>query len=292
MRTRKLLFALVLALGALPALAGEKSDAKAAVADIKSTLGFVPDFLKQLPEATLPGAWEQMKGLELSTDSAIPPKYKELIGLAVAAQIPCKYCITAHTEFAKANGARPEELGAAISEAALTQHWSTVLNGTQQDMTTFRAEVNRMIEHSKAVDPNAPRPPPVEVTDARSALEDAKQQLGVVPGFLTAFPASALPGAWKLMRDVDLNPDGAIPPKYNNLISLAVSAQIPCDYCVAYDTEFARANGASDSEINEAVAIGALTRQMSTLLNGMQINEAKFKADVQRMSRPKKVSLR
>ena len=46
-----------------------------------------------------------MKTLQLNPNTALPGRTKELIGLAVAAQIPCHYCIVAHTEFAKLNGA-------------------------------------------------------------------------------------------------------------------------------------------------------------------------------------------
>ena len=53
------------------------------------------------------------------------------------------------------------------------------------------------------------------------------------------------------------------------------------------DTEFARLHGATQMEITEAVAMAAFTRQMSTILNGMQIDEARFKADVTRMTKPK-----
>src|SRR5207244_2186489 len=82
-------------------------------------------------ELALPGAWEEMKGLQLNPSTALPGRAKELIGLAVAAQIPCHYCIIAHTEFAKLNGANAEEIGDAVAMAALTRHWSPVLTGTQ-----------------------------------------------------------------------------------------------------------------------------------------------------------------
>jgi AhpD family alkylhydroperoxidase len=292
MKSKTLLFAVVLALGAVPALADQKADAKAAISDIQTTLGFVPDFLRSLPEAALPGAWEEMKTLEMSTTSAIPPKYKELIGLAVAAQVPCKYCIVAHTEFARANGAKPEEIGLAVAEAGLTRHWSTYFHGTQMDETKFRAELTQMLDKQKAKDPAAPAVEPIEITDAQSAYDDAQQRFGMVPEFLKTFPANAVPGAWKSMRDVEMNANGAIPPKYINLISLAVAAQIPCDSCVVAGTEIAKSNGATDEEINEAVAMGAFTTHMSTLLNGLQVNEQKFKSDVARMTRPKKVAKR
>src|SRR5262245_50838379 len=85
--------------------------AAAAQADIKKTLGFVPQSFLKLPQLALPGLWDEMKALQLNPSSALPGKVKELIGLAVAAQIPCRYCIYAHTEFARLNGATPAEVG-------------------------------------------------------------------------------------------------------------------------------------------------------------------------------------
>src|SRR5512143_3083378 len=73
--------------------------------DIQKTLGMVPTFLKSMPADELGGIWADFKGLQLNPATALPGKYKELIGLAVASQVPCRYCIYAHTAFAKLNGA-------------------------------------------------------------------------------------------------------------------------------------------------------------------------------------------
>src|SRR5437867_10419898 len=78
-------------------------------ADIQKTFGSVPTFIKQLPKAALAGAWQEEKDLELSDKTALPPKTKALISLAVAAQIPCQYCIWADTQTAKQLGATDEE---------------------------------------------------------------------------------------------------------------------------------------------------------------------------------------
>ena len=90
-----------------------------------------------------------MKTLQLNPSTALPGRTKELIGLGVAAQIPCRYCIVAHTEFAKLNGASEAEIGEAVAMAALTRHWSTFLNGIQTDETKFRGEIAKIIENVK-----------------------------------------------------------------------------------------------------------------------------------------------
>jgi AhpD family alkylhydroperoxidase len=65
--------------------------------------------------------------------------------LAVAAQIPCSYCIYFHTEAAKLNGATDAEVREAVAMAAITRHWSTVLNGMQADPAGFRRETDTVL---------------------------------------------------------------------------------------------------------------------------------------------------
>jgi AhpD family alkylhydroperoxidase len=256
--------------------------AQAALDDIKSTLGFVPDFFGRVPEHALPGAWQEFKALQLNPQTALPGKVKELIGLAVAAQVPCKYCIEAHTQFARLNGASEAETGEAVVMAALTRHWSTVLNGFQTDLTTFKTEIAKLVAHVKKSASAAP-PQRGAARDAKGALQEIQQAFGSVPEFLRRFPAEGLLGAWQEMRDVELNPQTALSGKHKSLIGLAVASQIPCQFCVIADTEFAKLEGASEREIAEAVAMAALTRHWSTYLNGMQIDEAGFKRDVARL---------
>jgi AhpD family alkylhydroperoxidase len=110
--------------------------------------------------------------------------------------------------------------------------------------------------------------------------QDIKQTLGKVPGFLSQFPKAALPGAWSEVKALEFSDDTALPSKVKALISLAVSAQIPCHYCIWEDTQSAKQAGATDAEIQEAVAISALTRHWSTIFNGMQIDFETFKKDL------------
>ncbi|MCA0028560.1 MULTISPECIES: carboxymuconolactone decarboxylase family protein [unclassified Mesorhizobium] len=132
------LTALACVLAAAPAYA---DDYDATIKDIQSTMGGVPSFVKQLPKAGLPGAWAEVKAIELSDKTALPPKVKSLISLAVAAQIPCNYCIWSDTQNAKRAGATDEEIQEAVAMAALTRHWSTIFNGMQVDFDTFKKEM-------------------------------------------------------------------------------------------------------------------------------------------------------
>lgn len=79
-------------------------------------------------------------------DSKIPPKYRELIQLAVAAQIPCVYCIYFHTSAAKLFGASDEEITEAVAQGAKTRQWSMVLQGNEVDMEAFKKEVQMMLK--------------------------------------------------------------------------------------------------------------------------------------------------
>ncbi|WP_445206894.1 carboxymuconolactone decarboxylase family protein [Aminobacter sp. Piv2-1] len=135
-----------LALTPMPAHA---DDYDAAIQDIQKTMGGVPSFIRQFPKAGLPGAWSELKSIEFSDKTALPPKTKALISLAVAAQIPCSYCIWADTQSARQAGATDEEIQEAVAMAALTRHWSTVLNGMQVDFETFKKEVGGEMSAAK-----------------------------------------------------------------------------------------------------------------------------------------------
>lgn len=142
------LAASLVSLGALFAATGSmaQQDSRKAVdetyRDIQATLGIVPGFFRAYPEAGLPGAWASFKQVQVAENTSLNPKLKQLIGLAVSAQIPCTYCVYFHTEVAKAYGASPEEIKEAVALAAISRHWSTVLNGMAIDPTSFRSEVD------------------------------------------------------------------------------------------------------------------------------------------------------
>lgn len=129
-------------------LVAEESAASATYQDIEQTLGLVPDFLKAFPESGIAAAWQEMKSVQMNPNTALDNKTKELIGLAVAAQIPCEYCIYFHTAVAKANGATDEEVREAVAMASITRHWSTVLNGMQTDFSTFKQQTDAILAHA------------------------------------------------------------------------------------------------------------------------------------------------
>ena len=123
----------------------QDASAQAAYRDIEQTLGSVPTFFKLFPESGIAGAWAEFKSVQLNPKTKLDAKTKELIGLAVAAQIPCQYCVYFHTAVAKANGASDEEVREAVAMAAIARHWSTVLNGMQVDLAQFKAETDTVL---------------------------------------------------------------------------------------------------------------------------------------------------
>lgn len=105
--------------------------------------------------------------------------------------------------------------------------------------------------------------------------------------FKDTYPAHALKAAMDA-RAALIGKDAKLDAKTRELISLAVAAQIPCKYCIYGHTKFARANGATEAEIREAVATAAAVRQWSTMLNGMAYSFDAFKSEIDKISIAKK----
>src|SRR4051795_5414907 len=115
--------------------------------DIEATLGLVPEFFRQVPDYLIPTEWASFKSLQLSDQTAIPNKYKELIGLAVSGATRCKYCAYFHTEAARLFGATEDEVVEAALIAKNTMGWSTYLNTLLFDYDEFTAEFDRIAAH-------------------------------------------------------------------------------------------------------------------------------------------------
>ena len=112
--------------------------------EIREMLGLVPGFFADLPGPLLDSEWESFKSIELSDQTAIPNKYKELIGIAVSGATRCRYCVYFHTEAARLFGATEEEINEAALMAKHTMGWSTYLNASQYDYDRFTDEVNQV----------------------------------------------------------------------------------------------------------------------------------------------------
>lgn len=114
--------------------------------DVEQLFGVVPGFIQSLPDSSIAQEWELFKKVQLE-ETAIPNKYRELIGVGVAAIMRCRYCSYYHSEIAKLYGATDVEIEDAVHFAKSSAGWSTYINGLQLDYNQFKAEVDKACEH-------------------------------------------------------------------------------------------------------------------------------------------------
>ena len=113
------------------------------IKEIKASLGIVPGFMKALPEDVLVHEWPMWKKYTLD-ESEIPEKYRELMGLAVAANIKCPYCLFFHYSMAKMAGATDQEIAETGFLASQTSRWSVLLHAQRYDLDTLMKEGKQM----------------------------------------------------------------------------------------------------------------------------------------------------
>jgi AhpD family alkylhydroperoxidase len=118
-------------------------------ADMRQTLGLVPSFFEGVPDYLIDSEWASFKNLQLA-ETAIPNKYKELIGLGVSGATRCRYCAYFHAEAARLFGATDEEIHEASLMAKATMGWSTYLNAIQVDYDAFVAEFEQIAAHVRS----------------------------------------------------------------------------------------------------------------------------------------------
>jgi AhpD family alkylhydroperoxidase len=114
--------------------------------EIKKTMGLVMDQFKAIPKDTVAPEWDEMKKYSFG-ETKIPAKYRELIGLAVAASIKCPYCIYFHTKAAKMNGATEEEIAELAILTRFTTGWSSILHASSIDLDTFKKQFDQVAKN-------------------------------------------------------------------------------------------------------------------------------------------------
>lgn len=100
----------------------------------------LPD-IENYPDSMVAGAWAWMSDVE-DGKGALDPKTMQLIGLAVASQIPCEYCTYYHRKAAASLGATDQEIAEAAAMAGYVRNWSAVLYGTGADVAAYRTMVD------------------------------------------------------------------------------------------------------------------------------------------------------
>src|SRR3989304_283288 len=118
------------------------------IKDIEKTLGIVPGFMKALPEIVLIQEWPLFKKYNFE-ETEIPAKYRELMGLAVAANIKCPYCQLFHKGSAQMNGATEKELAETVFLASYTARWSAIIHAEHYDYQKFKDEFEKIGEYLK-----------------------------------------------------------------------------------------------------------------------------------------------
>jgi len=114
--------------------------------DIEKMLGMVPGFMKALPENVLIQEWPLFKKYNFE-ETEIPAKYRELMGLAVAANIKCPYCQLFHKGSAQMNGATEKELAETVFLASYTARWSAIIHAEHYDYQKFKDEFEKIGEY-------------------------------------------------------------------------------------------------------------------------------------------------
>jgi len=117
---------------------------------IADMLGLVPGFFRAIPDSSLEMEWQLFKRVQFE-EGPIPNKYRELIGLGVAAATKCRYCALFHTEAAKLNGATDAEIEDAVHFAKSSAGWSTYINGLQIDYDEFKEEIQKIAEYIRVM---------------------------------------------------------------------------------------------------------------------------------------------
>ena len=124
--------------------AQDTNDYEKAKNEIQELYGTFPSWFDAYPKHALSGAWENFK--QLAGESNIPSKYKELLQLSVASQIPCVYCVYYHRMAAKSAGATDEEIKEAVALGAQTRQWSMIAQGAETNLEAYKKEVVSIIK--------------------------------------------------------------------------------------------------------------------------------------------------
>lgn len=114
--------------------------------EVEEFLGIVPGYFANLNDEDLVNEWPNFKRHALE-ETVIPPKYKELIGLAIAGNIGCPYCQLFHREAAKMHGATEEELAELSFLASWTARYSSMIHAQNYDFDTFESEFHDIADH-------------------------------------------------------------------------------------------------------------------------------------------------
>lgn len=113
---------------------------------MEETLGLVPPPMDEIPEDDAVTEWPYFEKYTVG-ESEIPAKYRELMGLAAAANIKCPYCTYFHRKAAKLHGATDAELEETVSLASFTSRYSAMLHAADVDLDDFKTSCDEIEQH-------------------------------------------------------------------------------------------------------------------------------------------------
>lgn len=88
--------------------------------------------------------------------------------------------------------------------------------------------------------------------------KEIRRTFGTVPQFLTRFPPETITDVWNDYKRGWIAKKGKLSRKNKLLLSISLSAQIPCKSCVYFFTSSAKTlEGVSSNQINETIALAA-----------------------------------
>lgn len=95
---------------------------------------------------------------------------------------------------------------------------------------------------------------------------DEKNDLKRLAELKEAAPAEF--AAWWTLDQTVGRTDGEIPPKYRELIAVAVAHTTQCPYCIDVHTRAAKKAGVSKAEVAEALLLAAALRSSAAAVHG------------------------
>lgn len=263
---------------------------RATLEDIRREFGFVPTFMARIPEGALPGAWQEFKVLALSDTGPIPRQYRDMIAIGVSiVSYPLwgYYHQLMMGDWSRSRTDAVLESNEAIHQAGIVRHWASVLGSIRQSEKEFRKEVDSIFSHRMAQSPGAPGGEQAGMAARENytknpTYSEIESVWGKVPSFMKEFPSAALDGAWRELRDFS-SKDTRLPRKYKDLISLAVAAQLQCENCVYFYRKSALQSGATEEEMQQALAMSGLVGRWGGMLLSSRTLRVEFLREVRRM---------
>lgn len=113
--------------------------------EIAETFGMVPPPLGTIPDDDTVTEWPYFRNYTVE-GSEIPAKYRELIGLAIAANSTCPYGTYFHRTAAELQDATDVELREVYSLGSFTTRYNSMSHAQKYDLGEFESKVDQLAD--------------------------------------------------------------------------------------------------------------------------------------------------